>query len=264
VYRPAYHVSEVYVRNINVVHVTNVTVINQVNVTNVRYVNQGVPGAVMAVPHDAFVNARSVHEASVRVDAREVAGAPVLGMTAGVAPRRESVLAGPVRTNVPPARFERPVVSRSAPPPPPVSFAAEQRALEGNGGRPLDANTMNSLRTTPAPRPAVVERNNAPPARNDRPGAVNGAAPMHKDAPPVRNEETPRTQAPVNGAPPMHKDTTPPVRNEATPRTPATVNSAPPEHKEAPAARTTEPPSRAAEERKPEPKKEAPKKATKK
>src|SRR5215472_11492425 len=35
VYRPAYHVSEVYVRQVNITHVTNVTVINNVDITNV-------------------------------------------------------------------------------------------------------------------------------------------------------------------------------------------------------------------------------------
>jgi hypothetical protein len=271
VYRPAYRVSDVYVRNINVVHVTNVTVINQVNVTNVHYANQGVPGAVMAVPHDAFVGARSVHEASVRVDAREMASAPVMGSTAAIAPRRESVLAGQVRTNVPPARFaDRQVVMHSAPPPPPVSFAAKQHALESNGGRPLDTNTMNSLRTNAPPRGVErnVERPNAPPARNDRPGAVNGAQPprptpamrtdtpppAHKDTPAVRTEtpapahkETPavRTETPA----PAHKDT-PAVRTEtpapAYKETPPARNETPaPAHKETPPARTSAPPKKA-------------------
>ena len=191
VYRPAYHVSDVYVTNINVVHVTNVTVINQVNVNNVHYMNQGVPGAVTAVPHDAFVGGRPVHEAAVRMDEREMANAPVMGSTAGFAPRRESVLAGAGRANVPPARFaERPVVMKSPAPPPPVSFAAKQQALESNGGRPLDAGTMNGLRTNAAPRPPAVRNNTLPPARNDRPGAAN-------DRPPARPEETTRTNAPV-------------------------------------------------------------------
>jgi hypothetical protein len=260
VYRPAYHVSDGYVRNINVVHVTNVTVINQVNVTNVRYVNQGVPGAVTAVPHDAFVNARSVHEASVRMDAREMAQAPVMGMTPGIAPRRESVLAGERQTNAPPARFaERQVMTHSAPPPPPVSFEAKRQALQNNGGRPLDSNTMNSLRTNAPPRAPVernVERNNAPPVRNDRPGMVNTVPPARKDAPAVRTEDT-RNPAVVNSPPPARKDA-PAVRTEDT-RNPAVVNSPPPARKDAPAIR---------EERKQEPPKEEkkapPKKATKK
>jgi hypothetical protein len=200
VYRPAYAVSEVYVRNINIVHVTNVTAINQVNVANVRYVNQGVPGAVTAVPRDAFAGARPVREAAVRVDAREVAGAPVLGSTAAIAPRRESVLAGPVRTNVPPARFaERPVVSKSAPPPRPVSFAAKQGALEANGGRPLDANTMNSLRANTAPRPAAV--------RNDRPGAVNSTPAVRTAEAPARAAEERKPEPSKNEKKPVKKAT---------------------------------------------------------
>ena len=55
VYRPAYHVSEVYVRNVNIVHVNNVMVINN---GNVRYMNQNVAGAVTVVPHEAFAGRR--------------------------------------------------------------------------------------------------------------------------------------------------------------------------------------------------------------
>jgi hypothetical protein len=205
VYRPAYQVSPMYVQNINVVHVTNVTVINQVN--NVHYANQSVAGAVMVVPHDAFVGARPVHEVEVRMDARELASAPVT-TTAGFAPRRESVLAGPARAIAPPARFvERPVVSKSAPPPPPVSFAAKQQALEANGGRPLDTNTMNNLRSnapvraTPGPAPAV--RATPAPARNDRPpGAV------------TRTEETPRPTPAANTPP---RTETPAAKTEERP-----------------------------------------------
>ena len=61
VYHPPYHVSENYIRNVNVtnVHVTNV---NIQNTTNVTYVNQH---AVTAVNHDAFVGARPVHQAAL-------------------------------------------------------------------------------------------------------------------------------------------------------------------------------------------------------
>jgi len=180
VYRPAYAVSAVYVRQINVVHVTDVTVIDRVNVTNVHYVNQGVPGAVAAVPHEAFAGARPVAAVAVHVDAREVVGAP-MSMTAGIPPRRDSVVAGPMR--IPPARFrEVHVVTKSTPPPPPVSFAAKQHALEANGGRPLDSATANSLRSPalPTDRPAVaapaareveerkVEEHKSEPARNEK------------------------------------------------------------------------------------------------
>jgi hypothetical protein len=155
VYRPAYRVSEFYVRQVNITHVSN---INVVNVTNVRYVNQNVVGAVTVVPHEAFVSARPVAQVSVRVDARVVAQAQVVGTTALVAPRRESIMVhtGPPIA-APPARFvERSVVARSAPAAPPVSFAAKQQALQANPGRPLAPEQTRTLRVnTPAPRPMV-------------------------------------------------------------------------------------------------------------
>jgi len=49
VYRPAYHVSNTYVQNLNSNHVTNINVTN-VNITNITYVNRTVVGAVTAVP----------------------------------------------------------------------------------------------------------------------------------------------------------------------------------------------------------------------
>jgi len=63
VYRPPYHVSDNYYRNVNVTNVSNTTIINRtVNVTNVTYANQR---AVTVVNHDAFVNARPVRAAAL-------------------------------------------------------------------------------------------------------------------------------------------------------------------------------------------------------
>jgi len=231
VYRPAYHVSETYVRNVNIVHVTNVTVINNVNVTNVRYVNQSVVGAVAVVPHEAFVSARPVHQVAMRVDAREMADAQVIGTTAAVPPRRESIVTGQVRTGMPPARFaERQVVVRSAPPPPPVSFAAKQDALRNNGGRPLDTTTLNNLRTNnPPPRPLYrnavpVEPRYNPPPRTDRPPVVRtpDTRPVQPvTPPPARNENRPVhkvdenrpvQQTPIYQPPPATRNDNPPAR----------------------------------------------------
>jgi len=184
VFVPAYHVSEVYVRQVNIVHVTNVSVIN-VNVTNVHYVNMGVRGAVVAVPQEAFVGARPLARAAVVVPDREIANAQVVGTTAMVAPRRESVLGGAVARTAPPARFaERAVVVRNAPPPQAVPFAARQQALEANHGRPLDAAQMNSLRATAPARAPMVRQVQASPA--ERPaGGVSGARPgFVNDRPP--------------------------------------------------------------------------------
>jgi hypothetical protein len=196
VYRPAYAVSPAYVTRINIVHVTDVTVINRVDVVNVRYVNQSVPGAVVAVPHEAFVGARPVAAVAVHVEAREVAGAPVT-MTAAVAPRRESVLAGPVRTAAPPARhMEARVVTRTPPPPPPVSFAAKQHALEANGGRPLDPAQMNTVRASAPPRPAPRVMPIRPPQPTPRVEAVRPPQPAprvveERKVEPQRNEKKP-------------------------------------------------------------------------
>jgi hypothetical protein len=186
VYRPAYHVSEVYVRQVNITHVTDVTIIT--NTASVRYVNQGVVGAVTVVPHDAFIGAQPVARAMVIVPQREIVQAQVIGSTAPIAPMRESVLARPVgatAVRTPPARFaDRAVFAKTAPPPPPVSFAARQQALQANGGRPLDPAKVESLRATgpgghPAARPDVVRapaagvaRPAIAPVRNDRPPAA--------------------------------------------------------------------------------------------
>ncbi len=215
VYRPAYHVSEVYVRQVNITHVTNVNVIS---VTNVRYVNQNVAGAVTVVPHEAFISARPVAAVSVRVDARMVAQAQVVGTTAPVAPRRESVM---VRTGAtvaaPPARFaDRAVVARTTPPPPPVSFAAKQQALQANQGRPLAPEQTRVLRTNaPASRPTVrtvAAPTPRPQSPESRPAAAPGFQrndrPAPTPAPQVK--ESPREQ-PVTASHPA-----PEARHEAS------------------------------------------------
>ena len=159
VYCPSYHVSERYVRNVNI---TNTTVINQtnitnvynnvyvnktVNVTNVTYQNQTAPNAVTATSHEAFTSAKPVARNMVKVDAREVASAPVAPMTPTVAPQQHSVLgAGAAASAKPPAAsFNRAVVAKTAPPPPPVSFAKQQQAIQANGGRPPAASQVRQV-----------------------------------------------------------------------------------------------------------------------
>ncbi|MGA2267176.1 MAG: DUF6600 domain-containing protein [Bryobacteraceae bacterium] len=203
VYRPAYHVSEVYVRQVNIAHVTNVAVIN--NVTNVRYVNQGVVGAVTVVPRDAFVGARAVARAMVVAPQREIMQAQVVGSTAPIAPVRESVLARPVgaaAVRTPPARIaDRAVFAKTAPPPPPVSRVESLRATD-HVARPAVVRGPGAGVARPE-RPAVV------PPRNDRPPAVQApqARPespliLRKEAAPenrptARPAEQPRAERPA-------------------------------------------------------------------
>ena len=65
---------------VNITQVTNVYKTRDqqpMTVNNITYVNQRVNNGVTVVSHDAFVNARPVAQNMMRVDAREVAAAPV-------------------------------------------------------------------------------------------------------------------------------------------------------------------------------------------
>jgi len=205
VYRPAYHVSEVYVRNVNVYHVRDVTVINNVNVVNVRYANQGVMGAVTVVPHDAFIHSRPVGASAVIVSRDEIVRARVVGMTAGVPPVRESVvMRSGFGVHAPPARYaERTVVVRNAPPPPPVSFGAKEQALRGNGGRPLEAAQENSIRQSAPPMRGPMVRQvspegrtfgNRPAAQPSQPGVYQPPTQQQRQGRPFEQQQRPVDQ----------------------------------------------------------------------
>ena len=118
-YIPPYTVSNTYVRNVNISHVTVVSV-TSVNVTTYRYVNRSVPGAVVAVPNQAFVRAQPVNSSAFVVSNTEVMQAPVRGTYAPMAPERESVLGRPMvgqAARPPAAVMSRRIVVRTAPPP---------------------------------------------------------------------------------------------------------------------------------------------------
>jgi hypothetical protein len=144
VYVPPYHTSERYVQKVNVtnttVNVVNVTnVYNNVNVTKVTYVNQNNVGAVTAVSHDTFVNARAVGSATVRVNAQQIQTAEVQ-RNFTVAPVQRSVVgAGAVATAKPPAAaMQRQVVAKETPPPPRASFNGSAQKFNSfrQGGAP--------------------------------------------------------------------------------------------------------------------------------
>jgi uncharacterized protein DUF6600 len=198
VYRPAYRVSEVYVRQVNITHVG----VTNINVTNVRYVNQNA-ASVTVVSHDAFVGARPVRISQVAVPADVIVQGRVVGSTAYIAPERSSVIGRPqgMRQGMsqgmiaaPPSRFaERAVVVRTAPPPPPVSFAARRDALQANPGRPLDPGTAEALRRTQPVRAPVVR--DAIPPRNDRPRQLEQpAAPRPQAQTTVQPRTEPRNE----------------------------------------------------------------------
>ena len=212
VYRPAYAVSAVYVRQVNVTNVTNVTNITNVNVTNVRYVNQTVPGAVTAVPQNAFATSRPVAAVATSVTPQQMASARVLG-GAPVVPQRESVLGGAtgVRVAQPTgALMSRQVVTRTAPPPAPVPFAAKQAALGQNGGRPLAPAQVAQIRQQqPAPAAAAPAPMNRPPVNR-----MDSRPPTAAPQPVAR----PVQQAPEPRPAPTAQETRPaPAPQEARP-----------------------------------------------
>src|SRR5438132_450162 len=183
VFVPWYRTSPRYVQNVNItntrVNVTQVTnvynnvTVNRVN--NVTYVNQRVTNSVTVVNHDTFVNARPVHQNIVRVDARQIASAPVTHeVVRNIQPARESMVgpARPVQARPPeqamsrqvvatrePVRINRPeaapgMARPAAPPPvktvraaPPTQAEPLQRGARGNSSGPRNNET--------APRPGA-------------------------------------------------------------------------------------------------------------
>jgi hypothetical protein len=257
VYCPSYHVSERYVRNVNI---TNTTVINQtnitnvynnvyvnktVNVTNIKYQNQTAPNAVTATSHQAFTSAQPVNRNIVKVDAREVASAPVAPLTPGVAPQQHSVLgSGAVSSIKPPAAsFNRAVVAKTAPPPTPVSFAKQQQAIQANGGRPPAVSQIRQVqaenqqqaranikiappaqpatpRNAPANRPAGNMQNNQgnAPSNNNRPSVGSTSSPAN---PGNRNVNPPAN----SGNTPANSGNRPPVPSTSSPANPGNQNT---------------------------------------
>ena len=169
VYVPTYPVSRTYVNNINVSNtVVNTTVINNVynttivnkttNITNVNYVNRRAPGAIVAASSQALAGAVPIARARTQVYARTLAAAPVRSLPPPIVPTRQAVLGtGRATPTKPPAALvSRPVVARTAPPPPAPSFEQRQKAIQSNGGRPLSMAQVRHIEPPPSARPAAV------------------------------------------------------------------------------------------------------------
>jgi len=206
VYRPSYAVSRGYFDNVNrsnaviapatITNVYNTTIVNTTtNVTNVVYANRQVTGAVVAVPAQVFAQSQPVARAIVPVSREVAVSAPVVPVAA-VAPEQQSLRGGTRPAGARPPARERSVVVRTAPPAPPVSFAAQQQQLAVTPGRPIDAAQRKQLaapaRTVgvvtaaeapapSAPPPATAPAGKSPEAR--KPRAANRGDPARTDAP---------------------------------------------------------------------------------
>lgn len=135
VYVPGYHVSERYVRTINV---TNTTIVNQTyitnvyenRVTNVTYVNSRVPGAVTTVSRSVFTSAQPVHGHRINLTPAEVGRLSASPAPPAITPVRQSFLGGGAAVGMgrrpPQAVMSRPVVART---PPPAATASNVRLV---------------------------------------------------------------------------------------------------------------------------------------
>jgi len=222
VFVPWYRTSPRYVENVNVtntrVNVTQVTnVYNNVtvnHVTNVTYINQRVTNSVTVVNHDTFVNARPVHDNVVRVDARQLAAAPVTHDVArNIQPQRESVI-GPahqVQNRPPEQAINRQVVAtrqptvvnrppavvgggnQRPPAPPPVRTVksappTEAKPLESGargGANPPPTNNVSARPGQPANQPGAPA--NRPGADNNRNAPGQPPAPANRPGAPENN-----------------------------------------------------------------------------
>jgi hypothetical protein len=221
VYRPYYHVSDAYVRNVNVTHVTNVNVVNVTNVTNVTYVNRT---QVTAVPQSAFTGARPVAAASVRVSPEAMGRAQAVNVSE-VRPVRDSYMGRPAepgrRFGTPPAQVAaRPVVVKQALPESarpmggvrvaaPVRQPGMQPQPVGQPGGQQGVRFGQPANTAPAPQ---VESSRPP--RNDRPPAIYTTRPAANNPPnqPANNPQ-PESARPRNNPAPPPSFSRPPANN---------------------------------------------------
>lgn len=206
VYRPPYLVSPVYLRRVNVtnVNITNVNITN-ITVTNVRYRNRTVVNAVTVVSRKAFANGTPVGRSVVRVAPGDIARVGVIER-APVVPARVSLIGEDAANRraafPPPGLARRPVLAVHAPPPAPISFAAQQKALAGTAGRPLSHTELVTLRRqTPAQSAPIRAR----PAARVLPGGT-GLKPARSGLPPVHPAPQPMpAHVPLTRPPPTAK-----------------------------------------------------------
>ncbi|NML48430.1 hypothetical protein HHL11_32085 [Ramlibacter sp. G-1-2-2] len=274
VYRPAYPASREYFTRVNtsntVVNVTRITnVYNTNNVTNVVYANQRVPGAVVAVPRNSFVQSQPVARQTVAVQPAQVAAARATPAPP-VAPVHASMVgAAPASRQPPAASAQHPVVAHTAPPARPTPMAERLAALSAQPGRvpppaappaaaapavavKLAQPTQTAAVTVTAPPPAspngrAAERHaarapagaaaSAPVAAASRP-APAAAAPAQAAAPRGENRQAQAAPAARPGTPPAGPaaEARPAPAQAATPGArPAPAQAAAPSARPAPA-----------------------------
>ena len=168
VYVPPYRCSRRYLTNINVSDtvIEHRADIPDVDMTRQTYVNRAAAGALTAMSREAFTTGQPVGRVTVAVSAREAALSRVIGATAPLAPKLQSLAPSPagLRVPEPPSSARREVILRGAPPPAPVAFEQRRLALEEHPGRPLDHETLDQLSRATAPAQAPKKAPKSKPA----------------------------------------------------------------------------------------------------
>ncbi|MEO6967004.1 MAG: DUF6600 domain-containing protein [Rhodanobacteraceae bacterium] len=173
IYVPPYRASRGYFDNINITNIrtvyVNKTVINNYYngyaanrpYAGARYAYRNNPRAFTVVPRNVFAGARPVAPAVLRnikpaMLAKATVGPPRIAPTnASLGIRRP---AHPIATPVAKA-FDRTVIARHAPPPPPVPFAAREKLIAKQRGAPLPVAQLREMRQARAkaqPQPQRV------------------------------------------------------------------------------------------------------------
>ena len=236
VYRPAYHVSDRYVRRVNVtnVHVTNINVTN-INVTNIQYRNQRVHGAMTAVPQDQFAGSRRIGRGATVVNVNDARNVHIVGDGAPVTPTQQSVLIRRQNTTAPVSRppesaQNRQVVWKNTPPPRRTTFASHANQLTTTGDKPVVPPTI--AQTRGAPRSGVVrsqpatQPNATGPARTVAPSATPRTLPATR--PNINVHQYPESQVRPDQRPVARPGITPNVQApKPVPNSQPTVNARP-------------------------------------
>jgi hypothetical protein len=247
------NISNTTITNIYNNQVTNNTT-NTTNITNVTYVNRTVPGAVTAVPQNAFRSSEPVARAAVAMNPKQIAAAPVVSRAA-VVPTRESVVGRPAATankvaQPPAAIANRPVVAKAKPPAPPVPFAQQQQELAKHPGQPLATHEVQSLRPAnvaaahPQVKQAPPGKVTAPTMKPGRPPVANTGRPANvPPATPPANKPGTTANMPANNSQPTHADRPPSAQSNSHPPSGSTMNAGRPANAP-PATPAASPPAR--------------------
>ncbi|WP_052738385.1 DUF6600 domain-containing protein [Robbsia andropogonis] len=154
-WHPAYHYSPAYynrINNVNITNVHNTTIVN--NVTNIHntYINQSAPGAITAVPANAFLRGQPVAQAARPFNAQMLAHAQIGAGAPAIAPVQQSFAGAlrPANIGAPAALAQRQVVATRAPVVPAAFHDTLAQRFAASGGKVPGAGNPVVRTTAPA------------------------------------------------------------------------------------------------------------------